>query len=554
MTEPARLLQAKGGIVAEGTTRACLACAGSPRRGRLRVSSSTGVPNELLAGRDWRLVAFASFSLLVLLWDVFLAGQIARARGQRRVVRSLTAICGLFVAPAAAVALAASSMPTARAIHLVAWLWPATLACFVAQSGYALVRGLVTPLVALPIFAFNLALCAAGIARFAGGIFPDLPSALVGAEAAHVAAQGLLFGRMALWSPFLVQLPLLAPAFPARWKVSRTFRALLASVAAVGVVLIVAEYPRSVRAASTFQRFTGERLQQRPDSDFVVGLRVLPPLRGAPPALALRYDLALADTLDAEVLSVVVTPEGTSGSALDSLATALEVARVDPVRLAITLGYGTLDRDAFRRDPSAYAERRLAMIEQIVRRVRPDVLMPALDPFDAGRRALGDVPVEWWQDYLLRASTLAHGLRPRTRVGLAASSFTADDSTLYVWGAATPGIDLVGFSLAPSFGGGASLRARLRVAERWMPLAPTTKEQWIFAMRAFPRTFGEANQGRAVWGTIAWATTQPRIRVVVLDGAADYDAVVGLRAPGGRLRPVVANVGRARRLLEEASR
>jgi hypothetical protein len=83
--------------------------------------------------------------------------------------------------------------------------------------------------------------------------------------------------------------------------------------------------------------------------------------------------------------------------------------------------------------------------------------------------------------------------------------------------------------------GGASLSARLRLADRWM--RRSTKEQWIFSARAFPRTFGEGNQERAIWGIVAWATSQAKVRAVIVDGAGDYEAVVGLRAPGGRLRP-----------------
>jgi hypothetical protein len=121
-----------------------------------------------------------------------------------------------------------------------------------------------------------------------------------------------------------------------------------------------------------------------------------------------------------------------------------------------------------------------------------------------------------------------------------------------MWGAATPGIDLIGFSFAPSYGGGASLAARLRIAQRW--IRRTTKEQWVFSASGYPDVYGEANQARAIWGTLAWATSQPRVRALIVNGAGDYDTLVGLRAPGGRLRPVVASIDRARRALEEAAR
>ena len=509
------------------------------------------MPNDLLPPGDWRGLAFVVASAVVLLWDVFLAAQIARARRQRRTFTALTAICGLLIAPALLLAITASSMLTGRATYLVAWLWPATLAVYVAQSGYALFRRLVTPLVALPIFLLNVALFSAAAVQHATGGIAELSPLLLGAPAAVAGTLGLVFGRAALWSPLVLLPPLLAPAYPARWRVSRTFRALLAVAAAAWVALIAVEYPRAVRAAATFASF-GEQLQERPPGDFALGLRILPALRGAPPQLSIYNDLALADTLDVSVISVVVEPAGVRGVALDSLAAALDDFRRDSVLLAVSLGWGARDRDAVRASPAAFAERRLAMIDQIVRRLRPDVVVPALDPMDAGRAALGDVPLAWWRDYLTRASQLTHRLRPRTRVALAASAYTPADSALYAWAATSDAIDLTGFTLAPSYGGGASLAARMRVAERWMRGA--SKEQWIFAARGYPRLFGEANQERGIWATLAWATTQRRVKALIIDGAGDYESLVGLRAPGGRLRPVVAAIDRARRALEEAAR
>ncbi|HEX4935639.1 MAG TPA: hypothetical protein VFV33_20805, partial [Gemmatimonadaceae bacterium] len=169
---------------------------------------------------------------------------------------------------------------------------------------------------------------------------------------------------------------------------------------------------------------------------------------------------------------------------------------------------------------------------------------------DAGRAALGRVAPAWWRDHFTRGAEVVHRLRPRTRVALNASSFTAADSALYAWGTRQPGIDLLGFTLAPSFGGGASLQAKLRLAERWM--RATTKEQWVFSARGFPQTFGEGNQERGLWGVVAWATTQAKVRAVIIDGAGDYDALDGLRAPGGRLRPAATAVARAGEALAES--
>jgi hypothetical protein len=44
------------------------------------------------------------------------------------------------------------------------------------------------------------------------------------------------------------------------------------------------------------------------------------------------------------------------------------------------------------------------------------------------------------------------------------------------------------------------------------------------------------------------------VAALIVDGAGDYETLVGLRAPGGRLRSTVPMLDRARRALEEAAR
>jgi hypothetical protein len=98
---------------------------------------------------------------------------------------------------------------------------------------------------------------------------------------------------------------------------------------------------------------------------------------------------------------------------------------------------------------------RLATVDRIVRRLRPDIILPARDPYTEGTRAMGRVPLAWWQEYLRLAAGNAHRVSNRVRVGVAASSFVGADSSLYTWAssAASP-IDVVGFSFYPSYDGG----------------------------------------------------------------------------------------------------
>src|SRR5919199_5808478 len=111
-----------------------------------------------------RLLATGHFliSLVVLVWDVWMAGQISRFRKAPPEFAALTALIGLLVAPAVLVVFAASSILTGRTLAsaAVTLLWPATLALFAAQAIYATARRLVTPLIGVPIAAYDVLIAA----------------------------------------------------------------------------------------------------------------------------------------------------------------------------------------------------------------------------------------------------------------------------------------------------------------------------------------------------------------------------------------------------------
>ncbi len=500
---------------------------------------------------DTPTLSFLGVLGFVLLWNVILAGQIAQARRQSPDVLALTALCGLLIAPGATIALSSTTVVTGRTVAWVTWLWPLTLFLFVLQSGLAVRRRLVTSLISVPVFACNTLLFLAASARYVSTLWPGLPDTWMAFNAAHTGALGVVWGPAALWSPLAVQLPLLAPAYPARWRLSKAIRAALAAGAAATALAIGLEYPTAVRALATFSGLTNDPLRARPRGDLALGVRILPELSGPPTELALTRDLGVADSLGARVLSVTIRPSGATALTLDSLNHSLAPLRRDSVILAITIGYDASDREAFAADPGGYRDKRLAAIDRTVRRLRPDVLLPALDPMGRGALALGQVPVSWWTDYLTRAGRLAHRLRPRTQVGVAASSYTTRDSVLYSWGTQSRDIDLMGFSFAPTFGGGGAMLARLRAADRWS--ANQRKPHWIFSVRSFPLVFGERAQDQALTGTFAWASGQPAIRAVIVDAAGDHDLLTGLQRADGRLRPAVASLAAANLALQEAA-
>lgn len=488
--------------------------------------------------------AFYSASLLVLLWNVFLAGQIAQLRRAPRFFRGVTALAGLLIAPAALVAVTAASILNGRAIHVIAWVWPLTLAIFALQAVHAVAKRLVTPFISVPIAAYDLVLAASAFVRYQAYSGRDPSTASLAIAAAQSGALGLMLGRAALFSPFAVQLPLLSPAFPARWRISATVRGTLAVIAFAFTVVFIAQVPSAVVAVRSYDSYAQDRLQERPRGDFTIGLRVFPALDDAPPPLALRSDLALADSVGVGAIGVVIDPAGARLAALDSLAHTLEEDRRDSVLLIVAVGYDRGARESFRASPAAHMKARLAAVDRIVRRLRPDIILPARDPYTDGARAMGRVPLAWWEDFLRQAAANAHRVSNRVRVGVAASSFVGADSLLYSWASrANSPIDVAGFSFYPSYDGGGSLSARLHVADRWM--RRSTKTHWVFSSAAYPVTHGETSQARALWGTLAWATSHQLVKGLIVESAGDYDSLTGLRAPGGRLRPALATLERA---------
>src|SRR5579883_751083 len=411
---------------------------------------------------------------LALTWDVLLASRLAQLRTTPRILAALGGLGALLAAPALLIAIAIPSELTGRSVAGVAWIWPLTVAIFAAESLYATVRRLASPLVGVPVTLYNVLLLIVAVTRYLeeGGATP--PSWALTLVAAYTTALGAASGPVALASPYAVLVPLAAPALPGRWRVSAAGRAVLALAAGLTVAGVLAWLPAAASAVRSYDRYASDPLQERPAGDFAVGVRLLPPIEAPPPPAALRNDLALVDTTGAELVSLVVDPSGAHAAALDSIARVFDPLRRDSTLLVVTLGY---PREAARRrraSASAYEAERLADLQRIVRRLHPDYLLPADEPYGRGARALGSLPVGTWIRYLTDAARTVRAIDPHVKVGIAAAAFDSRDSALYAW-AAAPGspIDAVGFSLYPAFAGAVTLDARMRAADRWMRrLAP----------------------------------------------------------------------------------
>lgn len=506
---------------------------------------------------------YAAASLLAVAWDVTYAGRIAQLRRAPRALATLSGVCGLMIAPAFAAHLAGSSLYGGRAVNSIAWVWPLAALLVLAQALYATARRLITPLVGVPILAYDVLVVLVTVARYLVERGADPPAALLALSAAQASVLGTVLGPAALVSPLAVLVPLLVPAYPARWRLTRAARALLAFGAAFVAGVTLLEMPRGVGAVASYASFAAERLSERPGGDFSVGVSALTRLAGPPPALTVRNDVPLLDSLQVDAVAVRLRPGGGTLAALDSLDRVLDPSRRDSTRLIVSLEYAPGDAALRRADPTEFDARRLAFVERVARALRPDVLLPAGAPYGETAELVGRLPVEAWRAYLSAAAARAHAVNRRIRVGVSAGDYSPADSALYVWAAsrAAP-LEAVGFAVAPSFTGGTGVDARLRAADRWMRAAALAdgreigsargaKEHWVFDVHAFPVVHGSASQAGTVWHTLTWATAHPEIVGVIASEPGDYAEMTGLRAADGRLRPATNALLQALRGLRE---
>jgi hypothetical protein len=492
---------------------------------------------------------------VIVVWDVVITGRIGQVRTLPRPFVIITSLAGFFLLPALVIHLATTNAITGRSVTAMDWLWPLTVVLFALQGLYAATRRLVNPFLGFFIALYNVLIATDAVLRFVASRGTALPGvALIFLAATSGAFAFFTQSSTIIASPLFFFVPITAPAFPAFRPWSATFRLVLSVVAGGWIVAIFSQLTTADKAVNSYGIHDPrtEKLQERPANDFDIGLKLFPDLDGSPPPVAIKNDLALADSLGVTVVSVTLIPEKMDRAALDSLAHTLEILRSDSTQLIVTMGY---DNGLIPLPGRNFSEtQRLMSIAPIVRRLRPDILLPAQDPYDAGTRAAGLRPPQFWQDYLARASAEAKRADPRVRIGVAASAFDRRDSTLYAWAAkAGSPVDVVGFTLYPSASGVRTLDAARGAADRWMRESQSTKDHWVFAAGGFPEAHGEASQERAVWAALAWATSRPSIKALIVSESGDYGTIRGIRAADGHLRRVVFAVRRAMKGLRETA-
>lgn len=485
----------------------------------------------------------------VLVWDIVLAGWIASRREAPVAFTQLTGLCGLLVAPALVVALATGTEAGSRTISGISWLLPAIACAFVLQVLYAIIARLVSTVVALPILLYNLAVAAVAIGDYLVSQRGYAPIGLQAAVAARDALIGMAVGRAALVSPFALLVPMIAPAYPARWRLSAAVRASLVLSATAVTTLLVLEWPRGLAAVRSYEPAMSVPMQSRPAGDFVIGMRLFPILDGPPPVRAAAADLAMARDFAPEVVLVVLDGDATRNSALDSLSRALESLRAEKVQIAIALSVGG--------QPSALDDLdRLRALERVLTRVKPDVIFPALSaPVPTLLRSR--LPsANWWRTTESRAAQVIARVRPRTTMAWAAARLDATDSAVYAWAASnTSPVRLLGAVAYPSFSGLPAIDARLRAFDRWHARAREAgvgaQPHWLVNVGGLAHAHGDAAQLAAIRHALAWGSRRPWIGAAIVGEPADYVGGLGLRAANGRRRAAVGSIAVAAKAMRD---
>ena len=497
--------------------------------------------------------AHLALSLIIVTWDVVLAGRIAQLRLASRPFAAVTGLCAMMLLPALIIRMATATVITGRAVVAVDWIWPLVVALFAIQGTYAVSRRLVNYLWGVPIVVYDVVLAVTEIIRFGvahGWGWANGVSGILTAQSSTLAI--MTQSSIAVTTPFFFLVPMIAPAFPALRRTTAAFRAFVAVDATIWIIaLLVWGLSAATQAGDALADHLEDRLRERPAGDFLVGLKVLPDMRSEPSPIAVEKDMQLAATLGVRALAVVVVP-GVPDSSLDHVAR--EIDRFgDSTTVIVAIGYhGKLVPELGLAPFDEGA--RLATIEKVVQKMHPTIVLPAEDPMAVGSRIVGPLPVEHWQSYFTAASRRAKAIDPRVKIGYSVSSYGIADSIMYAWAAqrGSP-VDVVGFSFFPEKKGIDDIvNAFEPAADRWMKATPPTKEHWVFAAGGFPLNSGERMQERIVWRSLSWATDHPAIKGLVVYEASDYAQARGLRAPNGRLRRAERAVRNAIRQLRES--
>lgn len=494
---------------------------------------------------DWSLPAALGIGAIALcIWNFSVGRRLSTLSAASRAFRMLSGLGAFLLLPALLIGLLAPTSPGIRVLGPLAWLWPLVTLIVLIQAVWAVVISRGSRLTAAAIAAFNLLVAWVAVTRWVESLGGTLPAwALApGYAVSSLAAFGM--GTAAFsWGAGLL-MPALAPATPPRSRMTRAFRALLATGCA-GVIafsgLALPKAARSLLAAGTLAMVT-------PDSgargELSVGLRVFGALGGLPSGVTARRDMALADSLGLTALHVELDPSAATAAVLDSIARSIEPRR-DSLTLVVTLTLGARAAPG-----TGDAERaRLALIDRIVRRLHPDVLLPA----ERVTYGAGAPSVDGWRAYYEHAAIAARRVDRDITVALATDASAPADSALADW-VMTGGSRVDAVAIAVRDNGADPLRFvnALHATARWVALARVRPDVWVVGVPSAPLVTGEYVQAQLVRHALAWGAARAWVRGVIAGDASDVLAATAVRTAAGRPRLALGEVATALRAQREA--
>ncbi|MHB1069694.1 MAG: hypothetical protein ACYC1W_07515 [Gemmatimonadaceae bacterium] len=488
---------------------------------------------------EWSLAAVLGAGALALIaWNFAHGARLASLRSVGRPFRVLSGLGAFLFLPAMVIALLAPTAPGARVLGPLVWLWPLVTVGFVVQAAWALQRRKSSALIGAPIAAFDALVAWVAVTRWVDGMGGAPPEWAHAPGTAVSTLAAAVFGTAVFpWGAALL-MPLLVPAAPARRRATRVVRAIVAAGCTAALAVTVMALPHAETALRSTQALRPAPAEAPARGEFAIGVRLFGTLTGPPSAATARHEIALADSLGVTALHVELASGGTTASALDSVARSIEPRR-DSLLVVTLMLNGS-------RPPGHGTEglRHLAMIERVVRRLRPDVLVPA----ERVTTGAGAPTREGWQDYYERAAEAARRANRRVIVALATDASTAVDSALTDWvmqgGSAVRAVALTvhDHGMRPS----RFVRA-LNALARWASLARVVPDVWILGVPTAPAVTGEVVQQRLVRHALQWGVAHPWVRGVIAGDAGDVTAPTGLRTATGRARRALAEVGGALR-------
>ncbi len=202
--------------------------------------------------QDWGIpAALAILGIALVGWNLALGARVSALPSAGRAFRALTGLCAFLLVPAFVIGLLTPTLPGARVLEQLAWLWPVVVVGVAVQALWALLGGRAGVAVAFPIVLFDLMVAWVAVARWLEGHGALLGAWMLAPGMAVSSIGATVLGEGAfLWSAAAL-VPLLVPAAPARRRLNGAWRAFVATGCVVALVLLGSEVPSAYGALTS---------------------------------------------------------------------------------------------------------------------------------------------------------------------------------------------------------------------------------------------------------------------------------------------------------------